>query len=179
MIRVGRSASLLRNAPLSRRIPSNLPSDMPFGIPSPGENLSVDSHTKYGSTLITLERQLRSMPVSIDEFESGDLPQGPSVPEQVVTYLYSHRDEAFTRSEIATAIDEDPNSVGTALTRLKDRDLVRHKGRYWAVTNDHERVVAAYDLHRTSERLDDSDSGIDTEDWDAVAPDRPHPSEDG
>lgn len=118
------------------------------------------------------------MPVSIDEFESGDFTQGPSVPEQVVTYLYSHRDKAFTRSEIATAIDEDPNSVGTALTRLKDRDLVRHKGRYWAVTDDQERVVAAYDLHRTSERLDDSDGGIDTEDWDVVAPERPHPSED-
>jgi hypothetical protein len=40
------------------------------------------------------------MPVSIDEFESGDLPQGPSVPEQVITYLYTDQDAAFTRSEI-------------------------------------------------------------------------------
>lgn len=119
------------------------------------------------------------MPVSIDEFESGELPDGPSVPEQVVAYLYTHRDQAFTRSEIATAIDEDPNTVGTALTRLKERELVRHRDRYWAITNDHERVAAAYDLHRTSNQLDESDGGIDAEDWDAAAPDSRHPSEDG
>ncbi|MUV89761.1 hypothetical protein GJ629_07515 [Halapricum sp. CBA1109] len=117
------------------------------------------------------------MPVSIDEFESGDLPAGPSVPEQVITYLHTNRDAAFTRSEIATAIDEDPNTVGTALTRLKERDLVRHRGQYWAIVEDEQRVAAAYDLHDVSSRLDDADGGIDSEDWDAVAPDRPHPSE--
>lgn len=117
------------------------------------------------------------MPVSIDEFESHDLPQGPSVPEQVITYLYTHQDAAFTRSEIATAIDEDPNTVGTALTRLKERDLVRHRGKYWAITEDEHRVATAYDLHKVSERLDHGDGGIDSADWDAVAPDQPHPSE--
>ena len=117
------------------------------------------------------------MPVSIDEFESGDLPEGPSVPEQVITYLYTHRDAAFTRSEIATAIDEDSNTVGTALTRLKERDLVRHRGQYWAITGDEQRVAAAYDLHDASNRLDEADGGIDSKDWDAVAPNQPHPSE--
>lgn len=117
------------------------------------------------------------MPVSIDEFESGDLPEGPSVPEQVITYLRTHRDAAFTRSEIATATDEDPNTVGTALTRLKERDLVRHRGQYWAITEDEQRVAAAYDLHDVSEQLDEADGGIESEHWDAVAPDQPHPSE--
>lgn len=117
------------------------------------------------------------MPVSIDEFESGDLLEGPSVPEQVITYLYTHRATAFTRSEIATAIDEDPNTVGTALTRLKERDLVRHRGQYWAIAEDEQRVAAAYDLHTVSERLDEADGGIESDDWDAVAPDQPHPSE--
>lgn len=117
------------------------------------------------------------MPLSIDEFESGDLPQGPSVPEQVLTYLYANRKKAFTRSELATGIDEDPNTVGTALSRLKQRGLVRHKGDYWALTDDLDRVTAAYDLHATSERLTDEDGGIDPGDWDATAPDEPHPSE--
>lgn len=116
------------------------------------------------------------MPISIDEFESGSLPEGPSVPEQVVTFLYNHREQAFTRSEIATAIDEDPNTVGTALSRLKSRRLVRHKGKYWIITDDEDRVAAAYDLHLTSSRLDD-DGGIDANEWDTVAPDSPHPSE--
>lgn len=117
------------------------------------------------------------MPVSIDDFESGDLPRGSSVPEQVVTYLYAHREQAFTRSEIATAIDEDPNTVGTALSRLKGRGLVRHKGEYWALTDDERRVTTAYDLHVTSDRLDGEDGGIDADEWDAAAPDTLHPSE--
>ncbi len=117
------------------------------------------------------------MPVRIEDFESGELPQGSSVPEQVITYLHTNRDKAFTRSEIATGIDEDPNTVGTALSRLKQRDLVRHKGQYWAITEDMERVSNAYELHSITERLDEEDGGIDPEEWGATAPDEPHPSE--
>ena len=117
------------------------------------------------------------MPVSIDEFESGELPSGPSVPEQVLAFLSDRDDRAFRRSEIATGIDEDPNVVGTALSRLKDRDLVRHRGEYWAITPDRERVADAYDLHVATERLDDEDGGIDAAAWDAATPDEPHPSE--
>jgi Mn-dependent DtxR family transcriptional regulator len=117
------------------------------------------------------------VPVSIDDFESGDLPRGPSVPQQTVSFLYANRDRAFTRSEIARGIDEDPNTVGTALSRLKNRGLVRHKGEYWAITDDLERVADAYDLHTVSERLDGEDGGIDPDEWDSVAPDQPHPSE--
>jgi Mn-dependent DtxR family transcriptional regulator len=117
------------------------------------------------------------MPLSIDDFESGDLPTGPSVPEQVVRYLLSNSDQAFTRAEIASAIEEAPNTVGTALSRLKDRNLVRHKGDYWAITDDRERVTAAYDLHTASEQLADEDGGIDAEKWENTAPETAHPSE--
>lgn len=117
------------------------------------------------------------MPLSIDDFESGDLPAGPSVPEQVITHLFTHREQAFTRSEIASAIDEDPNTVGTALSRLKDRNLVRHKSEYWAITDELDRVTAAYDLHQTLERLDEEDGGIDVDAWEDAAPESPHPSE--
>jgi Mn-dependent DtxR family transcriptional regulator len=117
------------------------------------------------------------MPVRIEEFESGELPSGPSVPEQVLAYLFTNRERAFTRSEIATGIEEETNTVGTALSRLKQRDLVRHKGEYWAITDDLDRVREAYDLHTATERLDDEDGGIDPDEWDAAAPDEPHPSE--
>ncbi|SEH45859.1 hypothetical protein SAMN05192561_10283 [Halopenitus malekzadehii] len=117
------------------------------------------------------------MPVRIEEFEIGALPNGPSVPEQVLTYLYTNRDNAFTRSEIATGINEDPNTVGTALSRLKQRNLIRHKGEYWAIAEDLDRVRDAYDLHAITERLDGEDEGINPDEWDAVAPDEPHPSE--
>ena|SRR6056297_1099478 len=117
------------------------------------------------------------MPVRIEAFEADDLPNNPSVPEQVLTYLYSHQEHAFTRSEIATGIDEDPNTVGTALSRLKERELVRHRGEYWAITDDLDRVKDAYQLHDVTERLNEDDDGIDPDEWDAVAPDEPHPSE--
>jgi len=117
------------------------------------------------------------MPVSIDEFESGDLPREASVPEQVVTFLSRHDDKAFTRGEIASGLEENPNTVGTALSRLKERELVRHKGEYWAITTDSERVRAAYDLHTVSTRLNEDDSGIDPAEWETATPDVPHPSE--
>jgi len=116
------------------------------------------------------------MPVRIEEFEAGELPSGPSVPEQILTYLYANREKAFTRSEIATGIDEELNTVGTALSRLKQRNLVRHKGEYWAITNDLDRVADAYALHSITERLDEDDGGIEPDEWDAAAPDEPHPS---
>ena len=117
------------------------------------------------------------MPVRIEEFEAGDLPSGPSVPQQVLGYLYTNRDKAFTRSEIATSIDENPNTVGTALSRLKQRELVRHRGEYWAITNDLDRVADAYALHTITERLNQDEGAIEPDEWDAVAPDEPHPSE--
>lgn len=117
------------------------------------------------------------MPVRIEEFETGDLPNGPSVPEQVLVYLYTNRNKAFTRSEIATGIDEDPNTVGTALSRLKQRGLVRHKNEYWAITEHLDRVRDAYELHAITGRLNEEDAGIDPDEWDAVAPKEPHPSE--
>ncbi len=129
------------------------------------------------STFITLSHQFLSKPVRVEEFESGKLPDSPSVPEQLLVYLYTNRDKAFTLSEIATGIEEDPNPVGTALSRLKQRNLVRHKGEYRALTEDLTRVQDAFDLHTATEQLDDEDGGIDPDEWDAVAPAEPHPSE--
>lgn len=119
------------------------------------------------------------MPVDIADFESGSVSEPPSIPEQVVTFLYTNRDHAFTRAELASALNADPNTVGTALSRLKDRGLVRHKGSYWAITDDHDRVDDAYDLHTTTERLNADDGGIDSAAWDDAAPSESHPSERG
>lgn len=117
------------------------------------------------------------MPISIDRFESDDLGPEPSLPERVLGFLASHPEQAFRRGEIATALETDPDAVSTALSRLEDRTLVRHRGEYWAVVEDLDRVRAAYDLHRVTAALDDADGGIDTDAWDAAAPDGPHPSE--
>jgi hypothetical protein len=60
---------------------------------------------------------------------------------------------------------------------LKQRQLVRHKGEYWAITDDRDRIESAYDLHVVSGRFDGDDGGIDADEWDTAAPDTPHPSE--
>lgn len=93
------------------------------------------------------------MPISIDDFEDGAPDEELSVPLRVAVFLNEHDDKAWSRSEIAEAIGADPNTVGTALSRLKKADLVRHKGTYWAITEDTEKLHSAYDLHRASERL--------------------------
>jgi Mn-dependent DtxR family transcriptional regulator len=66
------------------------------------------------------------MPISITEFETVDPEEERSTAELIVEFLLENNEQAFTRSEIATAIDRAPNTVGTNLSRLKERGLVRH-----------------------------------------------------
>ena len=115
-----------------------------------------------------MDRTVRtsSMSVSIDAFESGDSLDEPPIGERVVAYLAANSDKAFKRGEIAAAIDADPNAVGSALTRLKSRGLVRHREQYWAITDDRELLHETYDLRRLLEDLAaDEDEAFDREGW--------------
>jgi predicted nucleotidyltransferase len=80
------------------------------------------------------------VPIDIERFESAESPDEPTTSERIVRFLIEHGDRAFTRGEIADAIDVNPETVGTNLTRLKARDLVRHREPYWAFTDDHEQA---------------------------------------
>ena len=119
------------------------------------------------------------MPISIDEFETDDFSSGLSLPQQVIAFLATNDQQAFTRMEIALALEEDRDAISTALTRLEDRSLVRHRDKYWAITEDSDRLNAAYDLHTITNALNHEDNGIDANKWDEAAPDIPHPSERG
>ena len=122
------------------------------------------------------------MPIDIEAFETSLSESAEPTATVVVRFLFENRDAAFTRSEISTAVDRDPNTVGTSLTRLKRRDLVRHRGNYWAITDDHERLL-------TESRFSDSLSRLATElgtpitseaearAWSDAQPEQPHPSE--
>ncbi len=83
------------------------------------------------------------MPISIDRFEESEEIRELSTSERIVRFLLAHSEQAFTRREIAEAIDTSPETVGTNLTRLKDRGLVRHREPYWAMTDDRERALSA------------------------------------
>jgi DNA-binding IclR family transcriptional regulator len=80
------------------------------------------------------------MPISIDRFDDEpddvlDLQEGTQ-PYRILQFLARHDEQAFTQTEIHDATEIKRGSVGAALSRLQDRGLVRHRGRYWAVAED-------------------------------------------
>lgn len=86
------------------------------------------------------------MPIDIDEFERGtpeslDVGEGTNA-EAVLEFLAENDDRAFTQSEIHDGTEVNRGSLGAVLSRLEDADLVRHKGKYWAVS---ERAMEALD----------------------------------
>lgn len=80
------------------------------------------------------------MPINIDQFE--DEPEDAltveegTQPHTILTFLSAHNEQAFTQTEIHEATDIPRGSVGVVLSRLEDRGLVRHRGRYWAIVED-------------------------------------------
>jgi DNA-binding IclR family transcriptional regulator len=80
------------------------------------------------------------MPISIDRFneepaDALDLQEGTQ-PYRILQFLTENSEQAFTQMEIHEATDIKRGSVGAALSRLEDRGLVRHRGRYWAIAED-------------------------------------------
>lgn len=80
------------------------------------------------------------MPISIDRFEEEpidalDLQEGTQ-PYRILQFLAEHSEQAFTQTEIHEATEIKRGSVGAVLSRLEERGLVRHRGRYWAIAED-------------------------------------------
>ena len=63
---------------------------------------------------------------------------GPTNAETIGSFLASNADQAFTPKEIHAATGVPRGSVGVVLSRLEARDLVRHRGEYWAIAEDAE-----------------------------------------
>ena len=118
------------------------------------------------------------MSIDRDTFEnaSEDELADLSVPDQVLGFLAAHADQAFKAREIASRIDVDEGAVSTALSRLKDRDLVEHKATYWAVTDDAERLEGYSGYERATELFNDRLGTEDEEAWREHAPQEPHPN---
>lgn len=120
------------------------------------------------------------MPIDIERFDTGseeDLRE-LSNPETVLGFLIENDDKAFTAAEIAAETGIADNSIGTVLSRLEDRELVRHKGQYWAL-GDPERIRSFGRYQRATRRLNDRHGEEDPEAWREHAPDEPHPNADG
>lgn len=82
------------------------------------------------------------MPIDIDRFEEGSAAElragGRTNAEEILSFLASSPDQAYTPKEIHEATDVPRGSVGVVLSRLEDRDVVRHRGDYWAIADDQE-----------------------------------------
>jgi len=123
-----------------------------------------------------------TMSIDRDTFEntSEDELEELSVPDQVLGFLAANDDRAFKAREIASQIGVDEGAVSTALSRLKDRDLVEHKATYWAVTDDDDRLGGYSGYERATALFNDQLGTEDEESWREHAPEEPHPSvEDG
>lgn len=79
------------------------------------------------------------MPVLFDEYngEKGrmDLSEGTNA-HTILVFLAENPDHGYTPQEIAESTGVNRGSVGPTLSRLEDRDLVRHKGEFWAIGED-------------------------------------------
>lgn len=88
---------------------------------------------------------MRYAPISSDRFdEIGDTDDDSPSPEtnaaKVLAFLRTHRNKAFTQSEIADEIGIKRRSVGPTLVRLRETGRVDHRGHYWRIS-DHEESV--------------------------------------
>ncbi|GAA0541525.1 TrmB family transcriptional regulator [Halorubrum ejinorense] len=122
------------------------------------------------------------MPMEIDEFEEETNGEELTTGEAIVEFLLENDGKAWKRSEIAEAIDRDPNTVATNLSRLKSRGLVRHRKNHWAITNDRERLDEAIRFSNALTGLNEAfgpiiESEEDAQAWSESQPDEPHPSE--
>ena len=116
------------------------------------------------------------MPIDRDtgEDELADL----SVPDQILGFLIANDDYAFKAREIASQIGLDQGAVSTALSRLKDRELVEHKATYWVVTDDEERLEGYSGYERATVLFNEQLGAEDKDAWREHAPEKVHPSVD-
>ncbi len=108
------------------------------------------------------------MPIDIDTFErESGFEEEPTNAARIVAFLQSNDDKAFRRQEIADATGIDPNAVSAVLSRLKKRDVVRHKPPYWAI-GDTERVAVARTLSQSISTLNEQLGTEPMEEWRAA-----------
>ncbi|SEP10305.1 hypothetical protein SAMN04487948_11436 [Halogranum amylolyticum] len=95
--------------------------------------------------------------IDIDEFENADADEFEerNDTERIVLFLDKNDDRAWKAATIADRLGLETDAVSAILSRLKERELVRHKRPYWAITDDEERLRSAYRLHRHHETADD------------------------
>lgn len=84
------------------------------------------------------------MPVDFESYHPTELPNENTNGRYILEFLADDPDLGYRAGELAKELDLPRGSVGTTLSRLETRGLVRHKGEYWAINPQ------AYDAHTAS-----------------------------
>lgn len=108
------------------------------------------------------------MPIDIERFERESEEElktrGRTNAEEILAFLSTHPERAYTPKEIHEATDVARGSVGVVLSRLEERGLVRHRGEYWAVA-DVDDVDTTLSSMATSRVATDRLGSEDPEEW--------------
>ncbi|WP_254864767.1 MarR family transcriptional regulator [Halovivax gelatinilyticus] len=108
------------------------------------------------------------MPIDIERFEEGPAEElrarGRTNAAEILSFLATSPDRAFTPKEIHDATGVARGSVGVVLSRLEDRDLVRHRGDYWAI-GDVDDVETTLSSIRTAQAATDRFGPEDPDEW--------------
>jgi predicted transcriptional regulator of viral defense system len=104
------------------------------------------------------------MPIDIERFKQGGPEElrasGRTNAEEILAFLASAPEQAFTPKEIHEGTDVARGSVGVVLSRLEERGLLRHRGEYWAIAADKdvEKTLSALSTARAAtDRLGQED----------------------
>jgi DNA-binding transcriptional ArsR family regulator len=108
------------------------------------------------------------MPIDIERFEEGTLDElranGQTNAEEILSFLASSPEKAFTPKEIHEATEVPRGSVGVVLSRLEERGLVRHRSEYWAIADD-EDIEKTLNAMATARAATDRFGPEDPDEW--------------
>jgi len=113
------------------------------------------------------------MPISADRFEEIDNESSPAPgtnAHDILSFLESHPNKAFTQSEIVEVTGVTRGSVGPTLSRLREAGRVDHKGKYWRVS-DHAQSVDAATGHAGEVAASHEDEPMVYDEWQEYAVD--------
>jgi DNA-binding MarR family transcriptional regulator len=114
------------------------------------------------------------MPISADRFEEIDEDEDGPAPgtnaHEILSFLESNPEKAFTQTEIVEATGVARGSVGPTLVRLREAGRVDHRATYWRVS-DHARSLDAALGHAGDAVEDREDAPLDPGQWQAFAVD--------
>lgn len=113
------------------------------------------------------------MPVNFEHFDPEEggyrLTEGSNAFE-ILRFLAAHPEQGFTPKEVSDHTGVPRGSVGVTLSRLEDRDLVRHKEPYWAIARD-DRIAAYSGMLHGVDAVEDRFGDEEWGDWEETAED--------